>query len=76
MARAQKQHGVPRIPGSKRVKLINPVRISEDEADFVVGSRREATESSKPFEQYLAERGYEIDPMAPKGSKVRRTRDR
>ena len=76
MPRAQKQHGIRRIAGRKGIKLTDPVQITEDEADFIIGSRREATEPSKPFEQYLAERGYELDRMAPKGSKIRRARAR
>jgi len=60
MPRAIKQEGVRRT--RKGLVLLNPVHITEDEADAIIATRNieDGKDNMMPFEEYLETRGYEI----------------
>ena len=45
--------------------LADPNWISEDEADVIIGNRRERTETPIPLEKALAKLGYPLDRKPP-----------
>lgn len=59
-SRRQKHLGVRRVPGNKGILLINPVQITEDEADNIICDRR-LREPTISLEEFLAEHGYKLD---------------
>ena len=48
-------------PTRKRVLIIDAVRLSEDEADYLVSQQRERTETAISFEEFLRQHPKDVE---------------